>query len=197
MSIENLYPFPDIDPNNCPLLCDVTIYPMDSFNNDIAAGKSSIQSTLYSTFDKEKVIFISSFPKFGKILKIGCNGDYDLGGKIHDYIYQKYKDTATWQMFKLLRVSKDEIKNRELLDKKNNIYYFKGSLYLIHHPKNNDHIQPVFYIVYKESKSSFRLIGIVFELEKKLFNEMLKYRTLDMTRYFKGNPYCQNVLENV
>ena len=53
----NFYPLPEIDIENCPLVSDVTIYPMDEFRNDIAAGKTSIQSTLYSTLDNDIVHF--------------------------------------------------------------------------------------------------------------------------------------------
>ncbi len=62
---------------------------MDEYRNDIAAGKTSIQSTLYSTpktddNGNEYVQFISSFPQFDRVLKLACDGDYDIGGKVHD-----------------------------------------------------------------------------------------------------------------
>ena len=195
---ENLFPIPKIDPTTCPIVADISVYPLDHSSHGVAAGKSSIMSTIYSKHveNEGNVYFYASFPGFDETMQIGCDGDYDIGGKIVDHIYQPFKDTSTWQLFRLIRVTKDVVKKREIVDKENKIYEFIGKLYLIHHPKNNTITPKVHYFVKKETRNHYRLLQIAFVIPKNILDEMLEFRKLDLERYFMGNPYCQHVLGN-
>lgn len=196
-TMDKFLNIPNITPETCPIVADISVYPLDHSSHDIAAGHKSIMTTLYSNVceDDDMVYFYATFPGFDETMQINCNGSHDLGGKIIDHIYQQFKETSSWSLFRLIRVPKDTVKNRTKIS--DDIYHFTGKLFIIHHPKNNSIIPTVHYFVKRQSKNTYRLLQLSFAIDKNLLDEIIKFRKLDLERYFFGNPYCKTLMTKI
>jgi hypothetical protein len=185
------------NPETCPIVADISVYPLDHSDHTLKAGERSITTTLYSRKCDDCTWFFATFPTLDETLQIKCNGETDIGGKVVDHVYQPYKESSTWQMFRLVRCASDVIKKKVRVESGveggDPLYMFSGDLYIMHHPQNNEQVLKINYFCKKIGKFNYVLDRIVFKIENSLLNEILQYRRLDLERYFKGNPYTKGL----